>query len=63
MKWQSRLANDVRKKFHVHEGPLRQHSQWFSDRMNRKWEDPNHVELADEESNTFTLFAEHMYHN
>lgn len=30
--------------------------------MNGEWGGPNHIELADEEPNTFPLFAEHVYH-
>lgn len=49
--------------FQIHEGLLRQHSVWFSTRLNGSWGDVRNVELPDDLPHVFELFEEFMYRN
>lgn len=50
-----------KQKFLVHQGLLRQHSTWFSNRMNGNWGNDKHIDLHEDNVETFALFVDFMY--
>lgn len=50
-------------KFVVHEGLLRQHSAWFTNRLNGNWGNTKSISLSEAEEETFALFVEFLYRN
>lgn len=47
--------------FQIHEGLLRQHSVWFTTRLNGSWGDVKNVELPEDLPQVFELFEEFVY--